>query len=149
MWQFLPPAVLWIGFFAATVFSASWAVVGFSSIHSKKVNEKSAFWGMLLGLVGIVGGELFSFLVYELPVYLEPVLIGAVLSAVRVIYGVKTSRITSEEQAYLDKLHTPPENLYNKKDIKITNRFANALIVFGFIIIGVMFFYYYYPVNIF
>src|SRR5690625_441518 len=146
---FPPPAVLWIGFFAATIFAASWAVVGFSSIHSKKVNEKAAFWGMLLGLAGIVGGQLFNFLVYELPIYLEPVLIGFALSAVGVIYGVKTSDITSEEKAYLDKLHMKTENLYNKKDIKITNRFANAMIIFGFIIIGFMFLYYYYPVNIF
>src|SRR5699024_12591992 len=127
---FPPPAVLWIGFFAATIFAASWAVVGFSSIHSKKVNEKAAFWGMLLGLAGIVGGQLFNFLVYELPIYLEPVLIGFALSAVGVIYGVKTSDMTSEEKCYLYKLHIAPENLYNKKDIKISNRFANAMIIF-------------------
>jgi len=146
---FPPPAVLWIGFFAATIFAASWAVVGFSSIHSKKVNEKAAFWGMLLGLVGVVGGELFSFLVIELPVYLEPVLIGFLLSFIGVVYGVKTSDITSEEKTYLQKLKTAPSSLFDKKEIKVTNRFANALIIFGFIVIGFLFFYYYYPVNIY
>lgn len=146
---FPPPAVLWIGFFAATIFAASWAIVGFSSIHSKKVNEKAAFWGMLLGLVGIVGGELFNFLVLELPVYFEPVLIGFVLSAVGVIYGVKTSGVTVEEKAYLQKLKTAPSSLFDKKEIKVTNRFANALIIFGVIIIGFLFLYYYYPVNIY
>ncbi|MUV37634.1 Sodium/pantothenate symporter [Lentibacillus sp. JNUCC-1] len=146
---FPPPAVLWIGFFAATIFAASWAVVGFTSIHSKRVNEKSAFWGMLLGLVGIVGGELFSFFIYPLPVYLEPVLIGVILSVVGVIYGVRTGEATSEEKDYLKKLLTAPRNLFDRKEIKVTNRFANALIIFGFIIIGFTFFYYYYPVNIY
>lgn len=145
---FPPPAVLWIGFFAATIFAASWAIVGFTSIHSKKVNEKAAFWSMLLGLVGLVGGELFRNFIYELPIYLEPVLIGFVFAAIGLFYGIKTSEVSPQEKAFLQKLLTAPSELYDKKEIKVTNRFANALIIFGFIIIAFTFFYYYLPVNI-
>lgn len=146
---FPPPAVLWIGFFAATIFAASWAVVGFTSIHSKKVNEKAAFWGMLLGLVGILGAELFNTFIFELPAYLEPVIIGGLFSVIGLIYGMKTGQVTAEEKAYLQKLLVAPKNLYDQREIKITNRYANALIISGIIIILFTFIYYYYPVNIY
>ncbi|MHA6261458.1 sodium:solute symporter family protein [Sporosarcina sp. CAU 1771] len=144
-----PPAVMWIGFFAATVFAASWGIVAFASIHSKKITEKAAFMGMLFGLIGIVVGQLINTFLYSLPVYLEPVLIGVVLSALGVYLGSKNSKVTEIEKEYLKKILIAPANLYSMVEIKRTKKFAMAMIVGGFLVVTFTFVFYYYPVNIY
>jgi sodium/pantothenate symporter len=143
-----PPAVMWIGFFAATVFAGSWAPIAFTSIFSKKVNERAAFWSIVIGAAGVVGGEVINTFVYDLPIYLEPVLIGVVMALIALYAGTVTGKITNEEKLYREKLLQTPKESFDKKELRIDRRFSRVLMVVGAGIIMSTFVFYYLPVNI-
>ncbi len=52
-----PPSIMWIGYFAATLFAASWGPVAFASVFSKKVTKTGALWSITAGFLGVVLGE--------------------------------------------------------------------------------------------
>ena len=55
-----PPAIRIISWFASTIIAASWGPVAFASVWSKKITEKGAFWGMLLGFLGMLGAQVIG-----------------------------------------------------------------------------------------
>jgi Na+/proline symporter len=143
-----PPAVMWIGFFAATVFAASWAPVAFSSIYSKKVNEPAAFWSIVLGAIGVVGAQLINTFIYSLPIYLEPVIIGVVLSLVALYIGTVKGKVTKEEVSYREKLLIAPASTYDLDEMIINRRFTKILFGVGTVVIMITFVFYYLPINL-
>lgn len=143
-----PPAVMWIGFFAATVFAASWGPIAFTSIYSKKVNEKAAFWSIVLGAAGVVGAQLINTFVFPLPIYLEPVILGTVISLIALYIGTITGKVTQEEISYREMLLIAPPDLNNAQEMKVSQRFSNILIFTGVAVIAITFVFYYIPTNL-
>jgi sodium/pantothenate symporter len=79
------------------------------AIWSKRITEQAAFWGMLSGLVCNVVPKLFEFIgMIDLPSYLDPVLIGGVVSLVVTIVVSRRTTVSSEEASYLRMLHKRP-----------------------------------------
>lgn len=141
-----PPAVMWIGFFAATVFAASWGPVAFASIHSKTATKEGAFWSMILGAAGVVVGEIIGSFI-DLPIYLEPVIVGAVLSLLALYIVSKFSTVTKEERTYRESLLKTPEGIYHPKDMILTKRLSYVLMATGAVVIIITFAFYYQPLQ--
>ncbi|WP_174614691.1 sodium:solute symporter family protein [Virgibacillus ihumii] len=146
LWQ--PPAVMWIGYFAATLFAASWGPVAFASVYSKTVTKNAAFWSIIAGFVAVVGAELYEMLVTDLPIYLHPVIIGVVLSILTLTLISKTEGVTQIEKEFRLKILEAPATLKDPKEIKITKRFPNALIISGVFLIVLTFVFYYVPLHL-
>ncbi|MDH3990723.1 MAG: sodium:solute symporter family protein [Gammaproteobacteria bacterium] len=142
-----PPQIFWLTTFIATIFASSWGPVGLMAIWSKRITEKAAFWGMLTGLVFNVVPKFFEFIgMLELPSYLNPVIIGGVLS---LVVTVVVSRVTSrseEEVSYLEKLHVRPVDEVGPKRTRVT-LFAPAvlLVINGLLLPVVLTIYYVLP----
>jgi sodium/pantothenate symporter len=139
-----PPQIFWLTTFIATVFASSWGPVGLMAIWSKRITEKAAFWGMLTGLVFNVVPKLFEFIgMLELPSYLNPVIIGGVMS---LIVTVVVSRVTSpshEESRYLKKLHERPVDEIGPRRTRITLIAPAVLLVVNGFLLPVMLTVYY------
>lgn len=141
---FQPPSVMWIAYFAATMFAATWGIVGFASIWSKKITERGAFYGMLFGLVTLISTQtLQSFANISYPTLLRPEILSWIASFIGIVVGTSTSQITEHERLFREKLFIEPENTYDTVNIKRTLIYPKIVIAAGiFFIIGLYFFYY-------
>ena len=87
-----PPAVLTIGYFAATLFAAAWGPVAIWAIHAKGLTARGAICGMIAGFVGVgVLNGLVEFAGLDLPIWADPVLIGVSLSIIATAIGNRGS----------------------------------------------------------
>ncbi|WP_257350954.1 sodium:solute symporter family protein [Pseudalkalibacillus decolorationis] len=145
-WQ--PPAVMWIGYFAATLFAASWGPVAFFSVYSKTVTKTAAFWSIILGFMGVVFGESINAVGVTLPVYLHPAIIGFILSIVTIIIISKFSSVSQEERLFYMKIRQLPEEELDSTDQKVTERYPYLLIGSGVVVIALTLIFYYWPVTL-
>lgn len=145
LWQ--PPAVMWIGYFAATLFAASWGPVAFTSIYSKTVTKEGAFWSIIAGFSGVVFGEILKYFGVSLPVFLHPVIIGIILSLVALFIGSRFGEVTAEERAYRENLLVRPVNDNEAEEMKVSRRYPVYLVIAGLFLIVFAFVYYYIPVT--
>jgi sodium/pantothenate symporter len=124
-----PPNIFWLTTFIATVFASSWGPVGLMSIWSKRITESAAFWGMLAGLVFNVVPKFFEYIgVIDLPSYLNPVLIGGVVSLIVTIAVSRHTAVRKVEADYLRKLHEAPADEISVTKTR-TTLLAPALLV--------------------
>ena len=141
-----PPQIFWLTTFIATVFASSWGPVGLMSIWSKRITEAAAFWGMLTGLVFNVVPKFFTFVgLLELPVYLNPVIIGAAASLVVTLAVSRVTTVSDEESAYLKKLHQTPADEIDAGKTTTTLWTASLLILNGLVMPGILAVYYLVP----
>lgn len=145
-WQ--PPAVMWIGYFAATLFAASWGPIAFASIYSKTIDKESAFWGMIVGFLGVIAGELIQKFGVTLPIYLHPVIIGVIASVLVLIIGSRFGNVTDEERLFRLELLKNPKDTEDPGEIAITKRYPNYLIISGIGVIIFTLIFYYIPVHL-
>lgn len=142
-----PPSVMWIGYFAATLFAASWGPVAFSSVYSKTVTKEGAFWSIIVGFLGVLLGEGLGLFV-ALPVYLNPVIIGVILGGTALVIGSRYGVITEAERAYQAKLLERPIEENEEREMSITRKYPAYLMVSGIVIIVITFAFYYWPLTL-
>lgn len=141
-----PPNIFWLTTFIATVFASSWGPVGIMSIWSRRITESAAFWGMLSGLVFNVVPKFFDYIgMIDLPSYLNPVLIGGVVSLVVTIAVSRLTTVTEEEVSYLTKLHETPTDEIGLKKTRTTLIAPALLVVNGLIMPFLLIAYYVRP----
>jgi sodium/pantothenate symporter len=146
---FPPPAVMFIAYAAGTLFAASWGPVSIASIFSKRITKGAAFWSILVGLFIVLFGEIVTELGFlKLPVYLEPVIIGSVLSTMTLFIVSRFGTVTWEEKDFQNRLLQNPESNYNSKDMTITKKYPILLICSGVALIGFVFIFYFVPVKL-
>ncbi|MEC5425881.1 sodium:solute symporter family protein [Virgibacillus sp. C22-A2] len=145
-WQ--PPAVMWIGYFAATLFAASWGPVAFASVFSKKVNKNGAFWSIIVGFLGVLVCELLGQFGVTFPIYLHPVIIGVVMSILVLTIVSRFGEVTEEEIKFRQMILKTPDGLDNPKEMIITKRYPNILIASGCVVIVITFIFYYIPLHL-
>ncbi|WP_339199921.1 sodium:solute symporter family protein [Aeribacillus sp. FSL k6-2211] len=143
LWQ--PPSIMWIGYFAATLFAASWGPVAFASVYSKKVTKTGALWSIIMGFLGVVFGESLKKVGVALPVYFNPVIIGVILSSLALYIGSKFGEITAEERDFQENILQRPIEENEKEEMAITRRYPMYLAVSGILIIVITFIFYYWP----
>ena len=140
------PNIFWITYFAGPVFASSWGVVAFMSIWSTRITEKAAFWGMISGFAGNVGTNLVALMFdLSLPVYLDPILVGALISLVTILMLTRTGDVTEEQQNYRDSLHITPASETTPQELAITLRWPKIMIAAGILMIFVIAHFYSIP----
>ncbi len=94
-----PPQIFVIMYFGGTVIAASWSVVAFGSIWSKKLSRAGAYLGMLLGFLGCAGAKAYYALAgITPPIYLDAFFIGIVLSILGAVAGSLIFKVSPREQ---------------------------------------------------
>ena len=126
--------IFWLTYFAGTLFASAWGPVAFMSIWSKSITSKAAFWGLICGFAGnVIPKLLVTADIITLPVYLDPIVIGAVSSLVVLLFVSRKTVVSDAEREYrLSVLKTPEEELI-PKEAETTLRYAYAIGIFGIV----------------
>ncbi|WP_210604477.1 sodium:solute symporter family protein [Brevibacterium oceani] len=104
-----PPAVLTIGYFAATLFAASWGPIAFWSVRSTKLSARGAAVGMIAGFAVVAIFESLSeFAGIELPDLLNPTILGFVASIGGTLLGNIGTRPSGLGNAFRERLMVIP-----------------------------------------
>lgn len=144
---FQPPALLWITYFAGTVFAASWGPTCILSIWNSKITAEAAFWGIILGFVANSVAKLGSvYKLWSLPVWADPFVIGLVTSFIAIWIVSSFTKVTDAEREYQKSLFVVPVEEYSDQEqIKTTMLFPKIAIGIGIAVILIMIFAYALP----
>jgi len=138
--------IFWLTFFAGTLFASAWGPVALMSIGSSRVTESAAFWGIISGFLGNTIPKLLTVLeLIELPVYLDPILLGAAVSLTVVLLVMNKTTVTNEERSYRQKILKTPDEEVNNQAAKKSLRYAYTVGVFGFLMTVLLVVYYVIP----
>jgi len=139
----VPPNIFWITYFAGTVFASSWGPVAFMSVWSPRITERAAFWGIVAGFAGNIGANLLGmFELVELPVYLDPIFLGAAAS-LAAIWGLSRHGDVSEaERAFLAALHRTPEGERDARRVRRSLVWPKAMLAVGIALSAAMIAFY-------
>jgi sodium/pantothenate symporter len=140
---FQPPAIFWITYFAGTLFASSWGPLAIFSVWSDRITAAGAFWGIVAGFLGNAIAKLlslFDFVVF--PVFLDPVVIGLLLSIAVILIVSKMGRPTEAERSYRAMIHQVPMEEIDERKLSQTLRLSKWLMVTGVLTIAVMIFFY-------
>ena len=131
--------LFWITYFVGTLYASSWGPVAFMSVWSRRITEAAAFWGIITGLLGNVLARGASMLGWvDLPVYLHPIVIGAVLSYATIELLNWRGTVSEEEHRMREQLHHTPETEIDERKRIGTVRFALAVIICGVLLAGIL-----------
>ncbi len=129
---FFPPKIFWLMLFIGTVFASSWGPVGFMSIWSKRITADAAFWGIVTGFVcNVIPAALEYLGLISLPVYLNPVVIGASVSLVTIFVVSRRGRVTRAEHVYRMRLHRTPDIDRSARMTRVTLIAPALLVLYG------------------
>ena len=127
-----PQNIFWLMLFVGTVFASSWGPVGLMSVWSKRITEKAAFWGMTMGFAFNVVPAALEYVGYiKWPVYLNPAVIGTVVSLLTIFILSKKGTVTKEEAEYRTRLHETPAADYDAQKTKATMIAPLTLVLYG------------------
>lgn len=143
---FQPPAVMWITYFAGTLFASAWAPVAFLSVWSRRITAPAAFVGMLVGFVANIGTKLLDQAgLVSLPVYLDPFILGFIGNLICLVVISHFTRPPETAKAYFDALHQTPAEELNPAEVKKTLAWPLVVMVAGLAIIGLLLTFYAMP----
>ncbi len=135
---FVPPRILWITYFVAGVYASSWGAVAFMSVWSRRITASAAFWGIIVGFVGNALLSLLKLLdIVTLPVYLHPIVVGAVLSLLTILVVSRLGIVSDEERDYRRTMHITPQEEYDRDQYHQTIRWAKWLMG-GSVVAGII-----------
>jgi len=105
-----PVDIFWLTYFVGTLFASSWGPVGLMSVWSKRITSDAAFWGIISGFVFNAGPKALEYLGWiELPIWLDPILLGGLVSLAVVLVLSWFGSVSRAEQVYSMRLHRIPE----------------------------------------
>lgn len=134
----LPPRIFWITYFAGTVFASSWGPVAFMSVWSRKITADAAFWGIVIGFVGNITTRALSYFgIVALPVWADPIILGAAMSTLVIVLVSRRGIVSEAEQQYRRMLHEVPEAELDPLEIRRTRRWS-VILIFGGIALSML-----------
>lgn len=144
--MFQPPAVMWIGYFAASIFGASWGPVAFMSVWWKRVTADGAFWGILSGAVVVIGAQAMTkFGGVEFPLIFQPPILG-ILASTSVAWFISTKGVPSaDEKTFYNTLHNPPVEVDDPILYAGTVKLAKVVLGVGILMMLLLFYFYSMP----
>jgi sodium/pantothenate symporter len=138
--------LFWITYFAGTLFASSWGPVAFMSVWSTRITEAGAFWGIIVGLLGnLVTNSLALLKIVDLPVFLDPILVGVVLSYITVELVSLRGKVTQKEHDIRERLHRVPKSEIDAAKLGRTLFWPKLLIVFGIVFSVLLYLFYVVP----
>lgn len=142
----VPPNIFWITYFAGTVFASSWGPVAFMSVWSRRITEAGAFWGIVAGFAGnVVPKGLALVGVIALPVWADPILLGALLGAAVTVLVSRRGSVSEAEARYREALHRVPAGELDADETRRTLRWPTILMVGGILLSALMVAFYALP----
>jgi len=146
---FFPPNLFWLAYYVGTVFASSWGPVAFMSIWSDTITAKGAYWGIISGFAGNVILRFCDSLGWiDLPSYLNPILVGGLLSYLVIIIVSRQGKVSELERSHRLALHKTPQQECNRKKAKQTQWMAIAVILFGLSLSILQLGFYVYPYQL-
>lgn len=143
---FQPPAIFIIAYFAGTLFASSWGPVAFMSIWSKRITADAAFWGIVTGFAGNIIAKLLDiYEITDLPIYLDPFIIGLILSTVTILLVSRMGSVSEEEKEFLAAIHQTPEQEMDNKQANTSIAIAKYLVLTAIIVFAVLLIFYLKP----
>ena len=134
-----PPSIFWIMFLGGAMAASSWMPVAFASIFSKRLTKTGAFCGMLFGFLGCFALRLYASLTgTNLPVYLDPSIVGILCNIIAMIIGSVLTQVSFEEKEEREKLFVIPETEKNPVAVKSTIRWTKVSSVVGGVVFLLM-----------
>ncbi|MQA05354.1 MAG: sodium:solute symporter family protein [Streptosporangiales bacterium] len=122
-----PPAVLTIGYFAATLFAASWGPIAIWAVHGKRLTARGAAAGMTAGfVVAAVLQGLVEFAGLGLPSWLDPVLFAFAASVVAAYLGNLGQQPSAAAEEFRQRLKQVPSENLDQAKVATTSRYAMA-----------------------
>lgn len=141
-----PPAVMWITYFAGTLFASSWGPVAFMSIWSRRISAPAAFTGMLVGfLVNIAAKLLDTVGMISLSVYMDPFILGFISNVACILVISRFTRPTVAALAYFKIIHQTPEEEFDPVEVKKTLIWPVVVMISGLAISGLLLVFYAVP----
>lgn len=129
---FFPPSIFWLTYFVGTVFASSWGPVAFMSIWSSRITADGAFWGITSGFLANVIPKFIDYMEWiQLPSYLDPLLLGGVVSFVVTVAVSKRGKVSRKEKAYRLRLHRTPIEERDAKKTRLTLWIGLSLFAYG------------------
>lgn len=143
---FMPPNLFWLTYYVGTVFASSWGPVAFMAIWSDSITARAAYWGIISGFAGNVIPRLLDTLGWiELPSYLNPILLGGLISLGVVVWISRLGDVSETERARRLALHQLPDDERDPVQAKRTQWAAAAVSVFGVGVSALLLICYVYP----
>jgi sodium/pantothenate symporter len=128
----VPVDLFWLTYFVGTLFASSWGAVAFMSVWSKRITANGAFWGIISGFLFNAGPKALETLGWiTLPIWLDPILLGGIVSLVVVLVVSRMGKVSREEHVYRMKLHRIPESELDPQKLKFTRRIPAILVVYS------------------
>lgn len=138
--------IFWLSNYVGTVFASSWGPIAFMSVWSKSITERGAFWGIISGFVGnIIPRFLDVSGIIDLPSYLNPILVGCIISLITIVVVSRFGQVSDIEKQRRLELHQMPVEEQSKVQTKRTQWAGIAVIIFGLLLSIILMIYYVYP----
>ena len=146
---FFPPNLFWLVYYVGTVFASSWGPVAFMSIWSNSITATGAYWGIISGFAGNVILRFCDSLGWiDLPSYLNPILVGGLLSYLVIVLVSRNGKVSETEHSRRLELHEIPQHECNVKQVKKSQKIAMTVIIFGVLMSILQLVYYVYPYQL-
>lgn len=128
----IPPRIFWITYFAGTVFASSWGPVAVMSVWSRRITADAAFWGIVIGFVGNVVPKALDMLgIIDLPVWADPILIGAALGTAAILAVSRRGEVSDAERRFQAGLHAAPADAPGGAQARATARWPLYMVAAG------------------
>jgi sodium/pantothenate symporter len=112
-------------------------------VWSDRITAAGAFWGIVTGFLGnAIAKVLAVFEIVDLPVFLDPFVIGISLSVATILIVSKMGRATDGERSYRAMIHRVPSGEIDERKLRQTLRFPKMLMVTGALTIMAMIVFY-------
>jgi len=142
----IPVDLFWLTYFVGTLFASSWGPVALMSVWSKRITADAAFWGIISGFLFNAGPKALETLdLISLPIWLDPILLGGLVSLVVVLVVSRLGEVSREEQVYRMRLHRTPESELDPQKAKITGRMPIIMVIYTLIVTTIFLLWYIIP----
>jgi len=136
---FSPLDIFWLTYFVGTLFASSWGPVAFMSVWSKNITADAAFWGIVSGFAFNAIPKALEYLgLINLPFWLDPILLGGLVSLVMVLVVSRCGHVSREEQIYRLQLHRVPQQEVSVSKLRFTCYAPLALAVYSVTMCGIL-----------
>ncbi len=116
-----PVDIFWLTYFVGTLFASSWGPVALMSVWSKRITADAAFWGIVSGFVFNALPKALEYLGWvELPIWLDPILLGGLVSLVVVLVLSRFGSVSREEHVYRLQMHRVPQTEISSSKSRFT-----------------------------
>ena len=141
-----PPAVMWITYFAGTLFASSWGPVAFMSIWSRRISAPAAFFGMLTGFIVNIGSKLLDNAgMVSLPVYMDPFILGFFSNIISILVISRFTKPTAAALAYFTAIHLTPKEEFDPIEVRKTLIWPVVIMLSGLALGGGLLMFYAVP----